>query len=204
MKKVIVLGAGSLAAEIHEWIAIDQETGINIVGFWDPFCEKQRLFDLPVYKDFSSLRNLSFITGIGRVEYRKEAVNAALKAGLEATNYVHSTSLLSPSAAFGQGVFIAPNCSIAANVKVADFVHINVGCAVGHDVNISEHTILLGSITVNGYVSLGSGCTLGSGCIIHPGVIVGKDSTVGIGSVVIRNVSPNCTVFGNPAKKLKC
>ena len=203
MKKVIVLGAGSLAAEIHEWIAIDRETEIKIVGFWDPFSEKKSLFDLPVHKDFSSLTNLSFITGIGSVKYRKEAVTAALNASLEAINYVHCTSLLSPSAVLGQGVFIAPNSSIAANVKIADFVHINVGCAVGHDVEISEHTILLGSNTVNGHVSLGGACTLGSGCIIHPGVSVGKDSIIGIGSVVIRNVSDNCTVFGNPAKKLK-
>ena len=203
MKKVIILGAGSLAAEIREWIAIDRETEINIVGFWDPFCEEVSLFDLPVYKDFSSLRNLPFITGIGSVKFRKEAVNAALNAGLQAINYVHCTSLVSPSAILGQGVFIAPNCSIAANVKVADFVHLNVGCAVGHDVKISEHTILLGSNTVNGCVTLESACTLGSGCIIHPGVTIGKDSIIGIGSVVIRNVNRNCTVFGNPAKKLK-
>jgi acetyltransferase-like isoleucine patch superfamily enzyme len=35
-----------------------------------------------------------------------------------------------------------------------------------------------------------------------PGIKIGDGATVGTGSVVIKNVKPGVTVFGNPAKSI--
>ena len=42
----------------------------------------------------------------------------------------------------------------------------------------------------------------GSGVLIVPGRVIGDDATLGIGSVIIRNVAAGVTMFGNPAKKI--
>ena len=47
-----------------------------------------------------------------------------------------------------------------------------------------------------------SGATLGANSTIICGNIVGKDSFVGAGSVVTKNINKNTVVVGNPAKKL--
>jgi acetyltransferase-like isoleucine patch superfamily enzyme len=51
-------------------------------------------------------------------------------------------------------------------------------------------------------VTIGKGVTVGSSATIHPGKHIGDAATVGIGSVVIRNVPQRTTVFGNPARKV--
>jgi serine acetyltransferase len=40
------------------------------------------------------------------------------------------------------------------------------------------------------------------GVSIAPSKKIGDGATIGIGSVVISNVKPGVTVFGNPAKKI--
>ena len=42
--------------------------------------------------------------------------------------------------------------------------------------------------------------SIGSGSTILPGVVIGRNSTVGAGSVVTKDVAPNTTVVGNPAR----
>ena len=44
---------------------------------------------------------------------------------------------------------------------------------------------------------------VGAQSTILPGVVIGRNSLVGAGSVVTKNVPPDCVVGGNPAKVLK-
>ena len=44
------------------------------------------------------------------------------------------------------------------------------------------------------------GASIGSGATLLGGVTVGEDAMVGAGSVVTRDVPPNATVAGNPAR----
>ena len=47
------------------------------------------------------------------------------------------------------------------------------------------------------------GASIGSGATILGGITVGANALVGAGSVVTRDVPPNTTVAGNPARVLK-
>ena len=47
------------------------------------------------------------------------------------------------------------------------------------------------------------GATIGSGATLLGGIVVGENATVGAGSVVTKEVPPNTTVAGNPARILK-
>ena len=44
---------------------------------------------------------------------------------------------------------------------------------------------------------------IGDSAIVNKGVRIGKNSIVGAGSVVVKNVPPNVVVAGNPAKIVK-
>ena len=44
------------------------------------------------------------------------------------------------------------------------------------------------------------GASIGANATILPGVIIGKNSMVGAGAVVTKNVPAASIVFGNPAK----
>ena len=50
---------------------------------------------------------------------------------------------------------------------------------------------------------IGKQCFIGARAIIMPGVNIGDHVIVGAGSVVTKDVKPNCIVAGNPAKIIK-
>jgi carbonic anhydrase/acetyltransferase-like protein (isoleucine patch superfamily) len=49
-------------------------------------------------------------------------------------------------------------------------------------------------------VRIGERCFIGAGSAILPGVTIGDGSIVAVGSVVTKDVPPDCIVSGNPAR----
>lgn len=47
------------------------------------------------------------------------------------------------------------------------------------------------------------GASVGSGCTILANITIGDNAIVGAGSVVTKDVAPNCIVAGNPARLLR-
>jgi acetyltransferase-like isoleucine patch superfamily enzyme len=52
-------------------------------------------------------------------------------------------------------------------------------------------------------VTLERNVWVGMGTIILKGVTIGENSVIGAGSVVVRDIPPNCVAGGNPARVLK-
>lgn len=76
-----------------------------------------------------------------------------------------------------------------------------------HDYSISH--MFIGSLKRDphmkrkGKVIIGENAFVGANCIILPGCNIGKNSVVGAGSVVTKDVPDNTIVAGNPARKVK-
>jgi acetyltransferase-like isoleucine patch superfamily enzyme len=66
-----------------------------------------------------------------------------------------------------------------------------------HPMGCPRYKECLGGVTVRTLARIGANCTL------LPGVVVGRNTLVGAGSVVTRNVPDDMVVAGNPAKVIK-
>ena len=73
---------------------------------------------------------------------------------------------------------------------------------VEHGCNIQDHVNLSTNSTLNGDVIVEEGGFVGSGAIINGQLRIGTWALVGSGTVVIRDVRPNTTVVGVPAKEI--
>lgn len=51
--------------------------------------------------------------------------------------------------------------------------------------------------------SIGDYVTINAGAIVIGNVTIGNNSVIGSGAIVTKNVPPNCTVVGNPARIIK-
>ena len=105
---------------------------------------------------------------------------------------------------WGEGCLVALAYNfITVNIRMGDFVFINCGNGIGHDVEIGDYTTVYSHIDISGGVTIGSHCVIGSGATINPGVTIGDGSIIGSGSVVAKDIPDNVIAAGVPAKVIK-
>ena len=81
------------------------------------------------------------------------------------------------------------------------YVHIAHDCVVGDFVTLAPRASINGNVHVADHAYIGTGAVLKQG---RPGspLVIGEGAVVGMGAVVTKNVAPNTTVVGNPARVL--
>ncbi len=116
-------------------------------------------------------------------------------------------------------------CNIGKNTKIDSFVYIEEGVVIGDNCKIRPFCFIPSGITIGNSVFIApnvtftndkyprsegdwelletiveNGVSIGAGAVILPGIRIGKNSLVGAGAVVTKDVPANSVVAGNPAK----
>ena len=112
-----------------------------------------------------------------------------------------------------KGAKIGDRCKISSHTFICEGVTIEAGVFVGHGVTFINDrypraTAADGQLQTEADWDCQStvvkrGASIGSGVTLLGGVTIGENAIVGAGSVVTKDVPPDCTVAGNPAKILK-
>jgi UDP-3-O-[3-hydroxymyristoyl] glucosamine N-acyltransferase len=110
-------------------------------------------------------------------------------------------------------VTIGNNVEIGAHVSIDrgtlglttiyDGVKIDDSCHIAHNISVGENTIIIGHTIIGGSTVIGKNCYISYGVTILNGIIIHDNAYIGLGSVVINNISQGKRVFGNPAKKIE-
>jgi UDP-2-acetamido-3-amino-2,3-dideoxy-glucuronate N-acetyltransferase len=111
----------------------------------------------------------------------------------------------------GSGVYIGRNTKIGNGVRIGDKAHVTDHMVIENNVFIAPMAIMMNDkypvVSNPGFKRcdpyLEEGCSLGCASVILPGVKIGKNSMVGAGAVVIKDVPKNTTWAGNPARKIR-
>ena len=106
-------------------------------------------------------------------------------------------------------VWIGDGVVMGDRVKVEGLVFIPPGVEIGNDVFIGPGAIFTNDPTLNmesefkpTRTIVKDGARIGANATILAGIAIGKNSLIGMGSVVIRDVPDNAKVAGNPAKEI--
>ena len=103
----------------------------------------------------------------------------------------------------GKGSYINFNCNFVDDVKIKIGERVMFGPAVtiatvGHPINPKLRKYMFGLP-----VTIEDDCWIGAGAIICPGVTIGKNSVIGAGSVVVKDIPENSVAVGNPCKVIR-
>jgi len=73
---------------------------------------------------------------------------------------------------------------------------------IGNNVIVRQNTTIGNSIEGGGAPIIGNNINIGANSVILGAVKIGDNSVIGAGSVVVKDISENTTVVGNPARKI--
>jgi UDP-2-acetamido-3-amino-2,3-dideoxy-glucuronate N-acetyltransferase len=122
-----------------------------------------------------------------------------------------------PSAHIGEGCIIGRHTNICGDIKIGNNTRIQGFCYIPDCVEIGECVFIGPNVTFtnvkyprvrnnmmkhrDGKTIIHDDVNLGAGCVIGPGVEIAKGVTVGMGSVVTKDITEENSVYiGTPAR----
>lgn len=210
MKRIAIIGSGHLGQQILYHIHTDKKD--QVVGFFDDFREKGSLVkDLPVLGGNNDILDsfqqglfdeLVIAIGYKHLDFKKQ-VFESFKNKIPFYTFIHSTSIVDPSAKIGNGTIIYPNCMIDQDVEIGDNVLMNISCSIAHDSVIGNHCFLSPSVAMAGFVKVSELCILGINSTIIDNISISEKIQLGGGAVVIKDVSNPGLYVGNPVRFIR-
>lgn len=212
MKNLAIFGVGGFGREVLTVIqAINNvEPEWNVVGFFDDGFEIGTIVNryevLGGVNELNAWKEpLSVIIAIGTPHIKQAIISKLSNPNLDFPTIVHPTVVIGDSnyVKIGKGCIICAGTIITTNIEIQDFVILNLACTVGHDTIIEKYSAFMPSVNISGEVLIGEGVYVGTGARIINQISIGKNTIVGAGAVVVRDLPPNCTAVGLPAKVIK-
>lgn len=207
-KKAIIVGAGGLGKIVYDVLKRDFDflNQYFILGFLDTRTDLKLPDDIdrgvvgsPL--SYQAKEGEIFIPAIGDPRLRRQLLVPLIEQGAEFFSYVNRASV-SSGATIGQGVFLTPGVVISTNCTIGDYSYVDTYAILGHDVQVGKYCMIGAMSFLAGGVVVQDGVAMHPRATIAKNLVLGNDCTVGIGSVVVKDVSPNVTVFGNPARNI--
>ncbi len=209
MKDIIIVGAGGFGRETL--MAINEINDVsmtwNVKGFIDDnpnalegiICEKKIIGDIANWKVQGTEE---YVLSIADTTIKKKIAEMLKQRGAKFATIIHPTARMDKTSKVGEGVILSARADVTTNCILGDFVFCNVAAQVGHDAVVGDYCTLFPNCSIAGGSVLGKGVTVGTSASTYPGIHIGDNATVGMNSAVIRNVKPNATVMGVPAKSI--
>jgi sugar O-acyltransferase (sialic acid O-acetyltransferase NeuD family) len=206
---IILVGAGGLGREVLNYVleAIRPSPHLRVKGFLDdnPSAIVPGRSEFPILDsilDYPIEPQDRFVMAIGDCVKRAELIRKMKARGARFITIIHPTAYIASNATVGNGCIVGPFSAIGSDVRVGDHVLLTWYSSLAHDSIAHSFAVLSPYSTVNGGGILEEGVFLGTHAAIQPMIRVGAWSKVASGSVVYRDVRPNCLALGNPAKAI--
>ena len=141
------------------------------------------------------------IGGVHGAERYRLSTEFASK-GLAPVHAMHSAAYVAKSARIGKGAQIMMRAVVGEETQIGDYCILNTNCTIDHECSIGHGVHIMGGAALAGLVTVEDFASVGTNATILPRIRIGTGAVVGAGAVVTRDVAPNTTVVGVPARPM--
>lgn len=209
MKNLLIIGARGFGREVYNlYLACKKDMpDLKCKGFLDD--KTDALDTYPNYppiissvEEYQICPNDVFICALGDVKAKRKYVEKILEKGGEFISLIHPAVNIGLNTKIGKGCIIRTQAEISCDIIIGDYVTIMGYSLIGHDCHIGNWSHLGAHTFLGGFSIIKEMVTIHPNSKILPHKIIEDNAIIGAGSVVIKKVSSNTTVFGVPAKKI--
>lgn len=210
MKKILLIGGGGHCKSVAD--AVIRASEYDDIGIVDINPAEPLFGSIKIVSSDDNLPALleagwtdAFVTvgSIGNTKLRRKLYSCILKEGFQIPNIVDPSAVVSIDAHLGKGVFVGKNAVINAGSIIGNAAIINTGAIVEHDCHIGDFVHVSPRAVICGGVEVGNDTHVGAGSVIKQYLNIGENIMIGMGSVVINDITSSSTVVGNPAKIIR-
>ena len=207
MKRLAILGAsghGKVVADTavfsEAWSEIDffddAWPTLQVNGVWPVIGDSRILLD-------SLIRYDGVIVAIGNNSVRLNKIHLLQANNAPLCNIIHPNAVVSQYVEINSGTVIFAGAVINIDVKIGWGCIINTGATIDHDCVLGNGVHVSPGAHLGGGVSVGEIAWIGIGACVRQLIEIGRNTIVGAGAVVVKNVPDDLTVVGVPATVLR-
>ncbi len=185
----------------------DNLKDVDCIGFLDDKHDALNGYDgyppiISSVESYTVKKNDVFVCALGDVKYKRKYVEMMLAKGGKFISLIHPDVQVGMNTKIGDGCIVRSECHIDCDISIGRFVTIMGYSVLGHDCCVRDWSHLGAYTFLGGFSEINEMVTLHPGTCVLPHKKIGNRSVVGAGSVILKNVEPEVTIFGIPAKTI--
>lgn len=205
-----IYGAGGAGREL-----LDLAKSINSIGArWEKFLfiddrteasevNKTEVISFEKLKQTIGPPRIELIIALGEPELRAILREKVTEAGYSLATLIHPSSVVGTDTVIGPGAVIQYGCFISCNAVIGENVFIQPNVCIGHDTVVHSDAVISSYVCAAGHCTIGEKTYIGMSVPIKEGSVIGKNTIVGMGSVVLKDLPDGIIALGNPARPMK-
>lgn len=201
MNKLVIIGAGGHGKVIAD---IAEKVGYTDIVFLD---DNPNVTACGLYKvvgnSASALlyHDADFIVAIGDAKSRRRIQSELIENKLHIVSLFHPSSIIASNVKIGIGTVMMAGSVINSGTEIGQGCIINTCASVDHDCIINDYVHISVNAHVVGSVTIGENTWVGAGATVCNNLNIVRDSVIGAGAVVVKDISESGVYIGVPAKK---
>jgi sugar O-acyltransferase (sialic acid O-acetyltransferase NeuD family) len=208
-KKICIVGAGGFAREVLccliDGIATTNLKIEEIACFMvkDEQFKENKIMGVDVIPQSKFDPALyTVVVAIGDPLLRKTVVEGLPSQTTFAT-IIHPSAIISEWVEIGEGSIVTAGTILTCNIKIGKHAHLNLHTTIGHDCIIGDFFTTAPAANISGNCTFGDCVFLGTNSAVRQGVKICDNVTIGMGGVVVKDISEEGVYIGNPLKRLE-
>ncbi len=182
-------------------LALDDLSGGPSVNGYPILCPIREL-----HEQYGKYDDVKYIYQLYRMDVLKERSKILYELDFPAEkycNFIHPSVMIARSVNIGYGNVILCNCSVNTNSRIGNFNTFLYGTHFGHDTTMGNNNFVASQACIGSGLHIGDMNFVGLKATLGNNIHIGNRNIVGQCSNVLKELSDDLTVIGNPAHILK-